>query len=531
VKAVHYVMRILHKNGRMLLQTIPGLISRAPDQVSNVVGFTREDLIQFFKRHSAIFQLHPDGCVSVKQDAVKALILKDSMNHNTTNNNNQLIMSNSSTSINNGLITNISNTSPIQSTTTSSSDLTNGATMNSPSLHAQSGVVLRIFPKYGILNMENNEQVFFDIQSCQFETFSDLTTILHPGDRLHFNAIIGPRESSTKWRSLKTWIKMKPQLPTIQQSQSMTIIAPNGMTQDNQSSHSDDAEKSDDSSTASSSNNNRYSIMRKSNRKIPSSKRLSLMDNGKTTTTIAASTSLPLKTSPSSNGNNHETTNSDENKKRQSTIVGLTSTGEFNQYQLEMENIIAAASSSLTVTDEVSNEEESASSSSPSLTTSPSSLSSSSAGGSSNNNHNQQQRLSISTSDGNISTALLHINSANNNKSSYETTSLSQKLEEINLNNSNNNNKRKSDEKQQTVTTQILKQSPDNISKREIHKIIKPEEDDLKVTQGFEEEKDGEDDKKSKKVIPKTAIIREMISIGCQTISTGDISVTNVYIE
>jgi len=80
VKAVHYVMRILHKNGRMLLQTIPGLISRAPDQVSNIVGFTREDLIQFFKRHSAIFQLHPDGCVSVKQDAVKALILKDNIN-------------------------------------------------------------------------------------------------------------------------------------------------------------------------------------------------------------------------------------------------------------------------------------------------------------------------------------------------------------------------------------------------------------------------------------------------------------------
>ncbi|RNA17095.1 expressed conserved [Brachionus plicatilis] len=82
VKAVHYVMRILHKNGRMLLQTIPGLISRAPEQVSNTVGFTREDLIQFFKRHSAIFQLHPDGCVSVKQDAVKALILKDAAGTN-----------------------------------------------------------------------------------------------------------------------------------------------------------------------------------------------------------------------------------------------------------------------------------------------------------------------------------------------------------------------------------------------------------------------------------------------------------------
>ena len=86
VKAVHYVMRILHKNGRMLLQTIPGLISRAPEQVSNIVGFTREDLIQFFKRHSAIFQLHPDGCVSVKQDAVKALILKDASNTNPNGN-------------------------------------------------------------------------------------------------------------------------------------------------------------------------------------------------------------------------------------------------------------------------------------------------------------------------------------------------------------------------------------------------------------------------------------------------------------
>ncbi len=29
------------------------------------------------------------------------------------------------------------------------------------------------------------------------------------GDRLHFNAVIGPRDGSTKWRSLKTWIKTK----------------------------------------------------------------------------------------------------------------------------------------------------------------------------------------------------------------------------------------------------------------------------------------------------------------------------------
>jgi len=112
---------------------------------------------------------------------------------------------------------------------------------NSNAVISSNGVILRIFPKYGILNMENNEQVFFDIQSCQFETFSDLTTILHTGDRLYFNAIIGPRDGSTKWRSLKTWIKMRSQ-----PSSSNGIIS----TFDNMSTHSD-AEKSDDSSSSS----------------------------------------------------------------------------------------------------------------------------------------------------------------------------------------------------------------------------------------------------------------------------------------
>lgn len=222
IRAVHYVMRILHKNGRMLLQTIPGLISRAPDQVSNIVGFTREDLIQFFKRHSAIFQLHPDGCVSVKQEAVKALILRDNNGANGT-----------------GSIDPLNGTNGAHSPLLDNSGIISG-----------SGVVLRIFPKYGILNMDNNEQVFFDIQSCQFETFSDLTTILHISDRLFFNAIIGPRDGSTKWRSIKTWIKMRSQ----RQNSSTNI---NGMANNNNTnntildsvSYHSDAEKSDDSSS------------------------------------------------------------------------------------------------------------------------------------------------------------------------------------------------------------------------------------------------------------------------------------------
>jgi hypothetical protein len=42
--------------------------------------------------------------------------------------------------------------------------------------------------------MDNNEQVFFDIQSCHFETFNDLTCVLNPGDSMNFNAILGPKE-------------------------------------------------------------------------------------------------------------------------------------------------------------------------------------------------------------------------------------------------------------------------------------------------------------------------------------------------
>lgn len=162
VKAVHYVMRLLYKNGRVLLQSVPGLIARAPDHLAQLIGFSRDDLIGFFKRHNAIFQLHTDGTVSAKPDAVRTLL----------NKNDNLQISTSST--------------PSTSIT-------------------GTGVVIRIFPKYGILNMDNNEQVFFDIQSCHFETFNDLTCVLNPGDPMNFNAILGPKEGSTKWKSLKTW--------------------------------------------------------------------------------------------------------------------------------------------------------------------------------------------------------------------------------------------------------------------------------------------------------------------------------------
>ncbi len=152
VKAVHYVMRLLHKNGRILLQSVPSLIGRAPEHLTQLIGFTRDDLILFFKRHNAVFQLHTDGTVSVKSDAVRTLLNKNDLQ----------------------------------------------IPLSQPSLNTitATGVVLRIFPKYGILNMDNNEQVFFDIQSCHFETFNDLTCVLNPGDTLNVNAILGPKEGN-----------------------------------------------------------------------------------------------------------------------------------------------------------------------------------------------------------------------------------------------------------------------------------------------------------------------------------------------
>ncbi|CAF5225672.1 unnamed protein product, partial [Rotaria magnacalcarata] len=123
-----------------------------------------DDLITFFKRHNAVFQLHIDGTVSVKSEAARTLL----------NKNDNLQTSSSPT-----VITSLSQAQP--------------QSQQSTSITA-SGVVIRIFPKYGILNMENNEQVFFDIQSCHFETFNDLTCVLNPGDSMNFNAILGPKE-------------------------------------------------------------------------------------------------------------------------------------------------------------------------------------------------------------------------------------------------------------------------------------------------------------------------------------------------
>lgn len=468
VKAVHYVMRILHKNGRMLLQTIPGLISRAPDQVSNIVGFTREDLIQFFKRHSAIFQLHPDGCVSVKQDAVKALILKDNLNSDVSGN-------------------------------------TQGSEFNANAIITSNGVILRIFPKYGILNMENNEQVFFDIQSCQFETFSDLTTILHTGDRLYFNAIIGPRDGSTKWRSLKTWIKMRSQ----QASNGNNMIC----TLDNMSSHSD-ADKSDDSSTSSQGG---YGSSRRQNRNQQNISYLNAnaapmypsnssgvpngyfngVGNGSgghtTPTQSTFSSSSPVGSASQNQLVNAQAINGSpsnlslDNESAESTSRNLIASlsGDFNLYQLDNGDYQTANSSGANsatggTIDENSELLISSTHSSNQL------INSSSA----NNLQSMLQNHMADPSKQSASSSISKSVHSFNSLASPNEQSLDENIALLHLEQKNNT------PNTPQISTKFIRQDPDNISEKEVSETN-----------------------------PK------LVSMGCQTFSTGDITVSNVYIE
>lgn len=471
VKAVHYVMRILHKNGRMLLQTIPGLISRAPDQVSNIVGFTREDLIQFFKRHSAIFQLHPDGCVSVKQDAVKALILKDNLSNNNPGGN-------------------------------ASNDFNAGAIITS------NGVILRIFPKYGILNMENNEQVFFDIQSCQFETFSDLTTILHTGDRLYFNAIIGPRDGSTKWRSLKTWIKMRSQ----QVSNGNNVVC----SLDNMSSHSD-ADKSDDSSTSSqggyangssrrrnqqqtSFNMNTNSQLFQNNQNTSNAYFSNVQNNSEDHTNPAQSIFSPsspicstqnqlngqINDSPSSLSLENDPTNESSNVNSNTNMVSSLS-GDFNLYQLDSGDYNPTTSSSGANSAAGGTIDENSELLLASTHSSNQMIHSSSANNLQNILQNQSDQTSKQSANS-VSKSVHSINSltATNENSVVESLNLLQMdQQKNNINNTATQN-----------STKFIRQAADNISEKEVCEAN-----------------------------PK------MISMGCQTFSTGDITVSNVFIE
>ena len=317
--------------------------------------------------------------------------------------------------------------------------------------------------------MENNEQVFFDIQSCQFETFSDLTTILHTGDRLFFNAIIGPRDGSTKWRSLKTWIKMRPQPNSSGGSNNMIC------TLDNMSSHSD-ADKSDDSSTSSQgaplANGAFGNNLRRRGNFYP---------NGQQTTSSPVGNSSQNNQMLQSNSNlsldneSSSTNNESQNVNQTSGGVHASLSGDFNLYQLDNgDNSGANSATGGGTIDENTELLISSTHSSNQLIHSTSA----------NNLQSMLQSHQIAEAHAKASAAVSACS-----KSVHSFNSLTppneHSLEDVHL-----------DSSKTPSSTKFMKQSADNISERE-----------------------------TSQVNPK------MVSMACQTFSTGDITVSNVYIE
>jgi hypothetical protein len=330
--------------------------------------------------------------------------------------------------------------------------------------------------------MDNNEQVFFDIQSCQFETFSDLTTILHISDRLFFNAIIGPRDGSTKWRSIKTWIKMRPQ-----QQQSPVNVVANSSTYnlDNLSSHSD-AEKSDDSSNTSS----HGSIYRKSTDSNP--------------------TSIIIQTNCNQSLNNNNNTSLPENKH----LIDLINTVHINKSNVYGEiannNILTQTNSNL--------------SSEPTLGIS---------GGDNIANNIEFNQYLIENGDmsnsGNSSTNMIILESNDNVNSKPCSNEISHSLKNSNI--ESNHSEFNLSNKSKLVTASLMSNTNNDytlshpscsLSEISSESVKNPEFTSF-ITKIMKQSIDN---------ISGTEVSNSgNISIGCQTISTGDVTVTNIYIE
>lgn len=362
--------------------------------------------------------------------------------------------------------------------------------------------------------MENNEQVFFDIQSCQFETFNDLTTILHMGDRLYFNAVIGPRDGSTKWRSIKTWIKMKPQ----QQTAAF----------DNLSSHSD-ADKSDDSSTSSSHgmhlsngattgvagysgrhhHNNLFyhnSFHGSFNGYNPSASPfqsaalnqfyLPQSPTPSTSASTPTATAAPSSTSIANNedGINMTASNSNLSIASSSNQPGAGGVGpEFNQYQLDSNSSEFIPSAAVAATTATPSDPNATPTGDESATLSSSSMSSSQLIHSSSANN-----LANDASSGGKQPNPQHNHHMSTSKSIHSFSPGEDKSKATAVNGTEAN-------AGGLATTKFMKQSPDNISQKETISIAVP--------------------------VVTASTTKQMVSIGCQTISTGDITVTDVYIE
>lgn len=281
-----------------------------------------------------------------------------------------------------------------------------------------------------------------------------------------FNAIIGPRDGSTKWRSLKTWIKMRPQPNSSGGSNNMIC------TLDNMSSHSD-ADKSDDSSTSSQgapANGAFGNNLRRRGNFYPSGQQTTSSPVGNSSQNnqmLQSNSNLSLDNESSS------TNNESQNVNQTSGGVHASLSGDFNLYQLDNGDNSGANSATGGTIDE--NTELLISST-----------------------HSSNQ-LIHSTSANNLQSMLQNQIAEAHAKASAAASACSKSVHSFNSLTPPNEHSLEDvhlDSSKTPSSTKFMKQSADNISERE-----------------------------TSQVNPK------MVSMGCQTFSTGDITVSNVYIE
>lgn len=185
-RSLTFLLRLLQKRPKLTFGALQKLMAVAPENVRNAVGTTRDDQMRFLRRHQNIFTTTQDGAICLKQT-------ESSANNNAG--------SGSPGSGGGGA-----------GASTSGAVSAAALAQTEPSLICQFGIVMKVFPRFGIVDNGNSEQVFFDADVFHFPAASAapemsalLTKSLQIGDHVCFNAVLGPKGASAKWKAVDVW--------------------------------------------------------------------------------------------------------------------------------------------------------------------------------------------------------------------------------------------------------------------------------------------------------------------------------------
>jgi len=189
-RSLTFLLRLLQKRPKLTFGALQKLMAVAPENVRNCIGVSREEQSRFLRRHQNIFTTTQDGAISLKQTESGAAAAAAGSG------------------------------SPSGRSASSDGGGSGGgaaipaalAAQTEPTLICQFGIVMKVFPRFGIIDNGNSEQVFFDADVFHFPASSAapdmsalLTKTLQIGDHVCFNAVLGPKGASAKWKAVDVW--------------------------------------------------------------------------------------------------------------------------------------------------------------------------------------------------------------------------------------------------------------------------------------------------------------------------------------